>query len=95
MTPTTNARSWPAEGPLPSHAGSTEDPAIALNTADINFTGHPALSVPMGLDDNGVPCGIQVIAPRFQDGLALGLAAHLEKIQPWALTAPGYTSFSL
>jgi Asp-tRNA(Asn)/Glu-tRNA(Gln) amidotransferase A subunit family amidase len=49
----------------------------------------------MGLDDNGVPCGIQVVAPRFQDGLALGLAAHLEMIQPWALTAPGYTSFSL
>jgi Asp-tRNA(Asn)/Glu-tRNA(Gln) amidotransferase A subunit family amidase len=95
VTPTTNARSWPAEGPLPSHAGTTEDPAIALNTADINFTGHPAVSVPMGLDDNGVPCGIQVIAPRFQDGLALGLAAHLEKIQPWALTAPGYTTFSL
>jgi Asp-tRNA(Asn)/Glu-tRNA(Gln) amidotransferase A subunit family amidase len=95
VTPTTNARSWPAEGPLPSHAGNTEDAAIALNTADINFTGHPAVSVPIGLDDNGVPCGLQVVAPRFHDGLALGLAAHLEKIQPWPHTAPGYTPFSL
>lgn len=95
VTPTANARSWPAEGPLPTRAGNTDDPMITLNTPDNNFTGHPAVSVPMGLDDNGVPCGIQVVAPRFQDGLALGLAAHLEKIQPWALTAPGYTSFSL
>jgi amidase len=68
---------------------------ITLNTPDNNYTGHPAVSVPMGLDDNGVPCGFQVVAPRFHDGLALGLAAHLEKIQPWPLTAPGYTPFSL
>ena len=95
VTPTANARSWPAEGPLPTRAGSTDDPMVTLNTPDANFTGHPAVSVPMGLDDNGVPTGIQVTAPRFHDGLALGLAAHLEKIQPWALTAPGYTQFGL
>lgn len=95
VTPTANARSWPAEGPLPTRAGSTDDPMITLNTPDNNFTGHPAVSVPMGLDHHGVPCGIQVVAPRFHDGLALGLAAHLEKIQPWPLTAPGYKRFSL
>lgn len=95
VTPTTNARSWPAEGPLPTRAGNTDDPMITLNTPDNNYTGHPAVSVPMGLDIHGVPCGLQVVAPRFQDGLALGLAAHLEKIQPWALVAPGYTPFAL
>jgi Asp-tRNA(Asn)/Glu-tRNA(Gln) amidotransferase A subunit family amidase len=95
VTPTANARSWPAEGPLPTRAGSTDDPMITLNTPDNNFTGHPAVSVPMGLDNNGVPCGLQVVSARFQDGLALGLAEHLEKIQPWPLTAPGYESFSL
>lgn len=95
VTPTANARSWPAEGPLPTHAGNTTDPMITLNTPDNNFTGHPAVSVPMGLDNNGVPCGFQVVAPRFRDGLALGLAAHLERIQPWPLAAPGYQQFSL
>jgi Asp-tRNA(Asn)/Glu-tRNA(Gln) amidotransferase A subunit family amidase len=95
VTPTANARSWPAEGPLPTRAGTTDDPMITLNTPDNNYTGHPAVSVPMGLDNHGVPCGMQVIAPRFHDGLALGLAVHLEKIQPWSLTAPGYTPFSL
>ncbi|MFM9082536.1 MAG: amidase [Actinomycetota bacterium] len=95
VVPTANARAWPAEGPLPQRAGSTDDPMVTLNTPDNNFTGHPAVSVPMGLDDNGVPCGFQIVAPRFADGLALGLAARIEAIQPWPLTAPGYSVFSL
>lgn len=95
VTPTSNARAWPAEGPMPSKAGDTVDPMGAQNTGDNNFTGHPAVSVPMGLDEHGVPVGIQVTAPRFEDGLALGLAEHLENVQPWPLCAPGYTRFSL
>jgi len=95
VVPTANARAWPAGGPLPQRAGSTDDPMVTLNTPDNNFTGHPAVSVPMGLDDNGVPCGFQIVAPRFADGLALGLAARIEAIQPWPLTAPGYSVFSL
>lgn len=95
LTPTSNARSWPAQGPLPSRAGNTEDPMVTLNTPDANFTGHPATSVPMGLDENGVPCGIHITGPRFEDRLTLGLAAHIERIKPWPLVAPGYTPFSL
>ena len=95
VTPTANARAWPAEGPLPTHAGNTDDPMVTLNTPDNNFTGHPAVSVPMGLDNHGVPTGFQIVAPRFEDGLALGLAEMLEKVQPWPLSAPGYGRFSL
>ena len=93
LTPTSNARSWPAEGPLPARAGTTDDPMVTLNTPDANFTGHPATSVPMGLDDNGVPCGIHITGPRFGDRLTLGLASHIEQIMPWSLVAPGYTPF--
>jgi len=95
LTPTSNARSWSPEGPLPTRAGNTDDPMITLNTPDANFTGHPATSVPMGLDDNAVPCGIHITGPRFEDQLTLGLAAHIERIRPWPLTAPGYKPFGL
>jgi len=95
LCPTANARAWPAEGPLPTRAGNTDDPMVTLNTPDANFTGHPATSVPMGLDMHGVPCGLQITGPRFGDNLTLGLAAHIERIQPWPLVAPGYTPFSL
>jgi Asp-tRNA(Asn)/Glu-tRNA(Gln) amidotransferase A subunit family amidase len=95
VTPTLNVTSWPPEGPLPQDAGAVaDDPAIAVNTVEFNYTGHPAVSVPMGIGPEGVPMGLQVIAPRFADALALGLAAGLEQAQPWPAAAPGYEPFS-
>ena len=94
VVPTANCRSFPAEGPLPTDVGSVvKDRTVAFNCTDASFTGHPATSVPMGLDQNGVPTGLQIIAPRFRDELALGLARRIEEIQPWPLHAPGFTSF--
>jgi Asp-tRNA(Asn)/Glu-tRNA(Gln) amidotransferase A subunit family amidase len=96
VVPTVNCRSFPAEGPLPVDVGSVvKDRTVAYNCTDASFTGHPATSVPMGLDSHGVPTGLQIIAPRFRDGLALGLAQHLERVQPWPLVAPGYSPFSV
>jgi Asp-tRNA(Asn)/Glu-tRNA(Gln) amidotransferase A subunit family amidase len=93
VTPTANVQSWPPEGPLPSTLGELHDPTIAVNTPDLNLTGHPAVSVPLGLDEAGVPFGLQVVAPRFTDGLALGLAAELERLRPWPTVAPGYEPY--
>lgn len=94
VVPTVNATSWPPEGPVPAAAGATTgDPAIAVNTPDLNFTGHPAVSVPIGRDDAGVPFGLQVVAPRFADGLALAVAQVLERERPWPLVAPGYEPY--
>jgi aspartyl-tRNA(Asn)/glutamyl-tRNA(Gln) amidotransferase subunit A len=95
VVPTVNAVSWPPEGPLPTSAGAVhDDPAIAINTLDLNFTGHPAVNVPLGRDEAGVPFGLQIVAPRFADGLALGLAQVLERERPWPLVADGYTPFA-
>jgi Asp-tRNA(Asn)/Glu-tRNA(Gln) amidotransferase A subunit family amidase len=93
LTPTCNVQSWPAEGPLPRELHGVENRAIALNTVELNVTGHPGVSVPLGLDSYGVPFGLQIVAPRFGDALGLGLAAHLERERPWALAAPGYQPF--
>ena len=92
--PTLNVQGWGPEGPPADSAGAvTGDPTIATNTPELNATGHPAVSVPMGLDDAGVPMGLQVVAPRHRDGLALGVAASLERTRPWPLVAPGYEPF--
>lgn len=94
--PTLNVQDWPPDGPTPVDAGAvTGDPTIAVNTPDLNATGHPAVSVPMGLGDRGVPMGLQVVAPRWRDGLALGVAASLERSRPWPLVAPGYERFGV
>jgi amidase/aspartyl-tRNA(Asn)/glutamyl-tRNA(Gln) amidotransferase subunit A len=48
---------------------------------------------PPGQDEAGVPFGLQIVAPRFADGLAPGLAAELERLRPWPTVAPGYEPF--
>ena len=44
-----------------------------------NLCGIPALSMPMGRQDNGLPFGIQAQARQGQDGLLLQLAAQIER----------------
>ncbi|WP_232700632.1 amidase family protein [Halobacterium wangiae] len=44
-----------------------------VNTAPFNLTGHPAVSVPCGAVD-GLPVGLQFIAPRFREDVALTAA---------------------
>lgn len=96
VTPTCNVTSWGTSGPLPTTAGTVKhDPVIAMNTVELNFTGHPGVSVPIGRSPEGVPIGLQIAAPRFGDRLALGLAAALESARPWPLTAPGYEPFAI
>lgn len=95
LTPTVNAVAWAPEGPLPSRAGGVDDSWVAVNTSDFNFTGHPALNVPLGRDDAGVPFGLQIVAPRCCEGLAFGLAEVWERLEPWPAVADGYRSFDV
>ncbi|RZC41611.1 Amidase domain containing protein [Asbolus verrucosus] len=44
-----------------------------------NSLGLPATHVPCGLDKNGLPIGIQVVAAPYQDRLCFAVAEELEK----------------
>lgn len=48
-----------------------------------NFTGQPAMSVPLWQHSNGLPCGIQFIAGFGKEDLLFRLAGQLEKEKPW------------
>ncbi len=52
-----------------------------------NLTGMPATSIPCGLDDAGLPVGLQLMGRRFDDALVLGAAAAAEAALP-AMTSP-------
>ena len=56
------------------------------NTTLANVTGHPAISVPAGLDGSGVPVGAQLLARRGREDLLLSVAAQLERLAPWPLS---------
>ena len=37
----------------------------------VTLAGHPAISLPVGLDRNGMPFGLQIVGPRGGDALVL------------------------
>jgi Asp-tRNA(Asn)/Glu-tRNA(Gln) amidotransferase A subunit family amidase len=53
-----------------------------------NLTGHPAVTVPCGTGDDGLPIGLQITASRFEDALALRAGAAWETLAPWPRLAP-------
>ncbi len=65
------------------------------NTQLLNLTGSPALSVPAGVSDNGVPFGLQIAGPRFADDLVLAVGAAWEAARPWPAVAPGYQPYGI
>ncbi len=46
----------------------------------VTLAGHPALSLPVGLDRQGMPFGLQIVGPRGGDALVLSVAAALEAL---------------
>jgi amidase/aspartyl-tRNA(Asn)/glutamyl-tRNA(Gln) amidotransferase subunit A len=64
--------------------GETVDPLIGwCMTYPINYTGHPAISVPAGFTAQGLPVGLQFIGRRHADESVLAMAARFERMQPW------------
>ena len=44
-----------------------------------NLTGHPAISVPIGYDENNMPVGLQIIGRPWEESTLLGIAESLEQ----------------
>ena len=57
-------------------------------TSLFNYTAQcPTLSVPTGFH-KGLPTGAQIVARKWDDALALRIAAAVEKAMPWADKRP-------
>jgi len=66
--------------------GEAVDPLIGwCLTYPVNFTGHPACSIPAGMID-GLPVGMQIIGRRYADTDVLAASAAFEHLRPWANT---------
>ncbi len=51
-------------------------------TYPFNMTGQPAVSVPCGFDQGGLPIGLQFVGPRYRDDIVLALAAAYQSAFP-------------
>jgi aspartyl-tRNA(Asn)/glutamyl-tRNA(Gln) amidotransferase subunit A len=53
-------------------------------TIPSNLSGHPAISVPFGTGDDGLPVGVQMLAPALQEALLFRVARVIEAHAPEA-----------
>lgn len=54
----------------------------------INASGHPAMAIPCGRTTDGLPIGVQVVAPWRHEPRLIAVAAGIEAIAPWASMWP-------
>jgi len=65
--------------------GSKAEDPLSMYLTDIatitaNLVGIPAMSLPHSLDENGMPIGIQILAPSLEESRMLNFAQQLENL---------------
>ena len=59
-----------------------------IYTVSAPLAGIPALSIPCGFDDAGLPVGLQIMGNYFQEARMLGVAHQYQRITDWHLRTP-------
>jgi Asp-tRNA(Asn)/Glu-tRNA(Gln) amidotransferase A subunit family amidase len=94
LSPTMQSTAFAADADAPAQIEGRPFGATANAWANLvlsaNLTGQPAVTVPCGTGDDGLPIGLQITARRFADALALRAAAAWEALAPWPRLAPQY-----
>ncbi|MDR2352174.1 MAG: Asp-tRNA(Asn)/Glu-tRNA(Gln) amidotransferase subunit GatA [Deltaproteobacteria bacterium] len=79
LAPVSSIPAWP-------FGSFTEDPLtqyqLDIMTLPLNLAGLPGISLPAGLGSDGLPVGVQLMGPGFQEKKLLEAALLLEKIFP-------------
>jgi aspartyl-tRNA(Asn)/glutamyl-tRNA(Gln) amidotransferase subunit A len=84
VTPTT-----PVSAPKAADYPSAFDGALALdglllrNTRPFNMYGFPTISVPCGMTSAGLPIGLQMSGPPWEEQRVLALARAFEQATDW------------
>jgi aspartyl-tRNA(Asn)/glutamyl-tRNA(Gln) amidotransferase subunit A len=77
----------PASPTVAFHLGDKTSDPMSMYLCDTytipsNLTGDPAMSVPFGSGDDGLPVGVQVLAPALAESAMFRTAAELERRAP-------------
>jgi aspartyl-tRNA(Asn)/glutamyl-tRNA(Gln) amidotransferase subunit A len=76
--------------------GARTDDPVQMYLGDV-FTipaplaGLPALSIPCGFDENGLPVGLQLTGPHFSEARLLGAAHGYQQATDWHQRVPAET----
>jgi aspartyl-tRNA(Asn)/glutamyl-tRNA(Gln) amidotransferase subunit A len=90
LTPMASIPAFAAEGPMPTEVCGREvhggmSVVLGFLASLVNL---PAISVPAGLTEAGLPVGLQVVGPRHREDLVLAAAAAYEQARPWPRHCP-------
>jgi len=90
ITPAVSVAAFPADRLNPEHWPQHEWDWVqwAEFSYPFNFSNQPAASIPCGFTVDGLPVGLQVVGPRFDDLRVLQAAAAFEEARPWADKRP-------
>lgn len=84
LAPATAIPAPPIEGP----DAVAQARLLTRFTAPFNLTGLPAISLPCGFTADGLPLGLQLIAPPWAEARLLRAAYAYEQATPWHLRRP-------
>ncbi|MET7620418.1 amidase [Streptomyces sp. NPDC005408] len=88
VTPTLPITAFEAGAEVPAHSGHRRWTGWTPFTYPFNMTQQPAATVPCGLDEDGLPVGVQLIGPRHADALVLRAAHALYESGAAAIAPP-------
>jgi amidase len=97
LTPTVPIPAFPAETVFPTEInGKAMENYIdwVMLTYAFSVLGLPAISVPCGFTQNGLPVGLQIVARSQGEAILLKAAAAFEDAAPWAGRRPSFSGFS-
>jgi amidase len=91
LLPTTAVTATPLDAPLPAEIAGrpiAQHIDMLLPTYAFNFSAYPAITVPCGVSEDGLPVGLQIAAGWRQDARVLTAAAAFEAAAPWTDRRP-------
>jgi amidase len=82
--PVDNADDGNTVGPSEVNGEAVDELLGWCLTYPVNYTGHPAASIPAGLSaEEKLPVGMQIIGRRYADSDVLAASAAFERLRPW------------
>jgi amidase len=63
---------------------------VGAHSTLFNYTGHPAVVLPYGLDPDGLPIGVQIVGKRWDESRLLAIATALSRVSGGFQQPPGY-----
>jgi len=98
VSPTLASAAFPLEQFGPSWLDGKSVREVLLDwllTYPFNMLNTPAISIPAGFTEQGLPVGFQISARHWQDAQVLGVARALEQASPWADKQPALNTSSV